>query len=258
MEKSCIKQNKITNMDIINSNKEYYAANSETYDVNEQPFIHQGCFLASLLKKIGYFNKNSMLLDFGAGTGQSTSLLIDIFPSSEIYGIDISNEALSIAKRKCPGAKLTLFDGIRIPFPSQCFDGVLVSSVLHHILDYKAILLEIIRVCKKDSFIIITQEPNPPFNKIINFIRKIIREELQDLLILSEYHQFNTGGICPEDIFSVLCENGYSVDTIFNNDALLDVLYLRHKTLYTILKCLHKMHLPKVFNCSYNIIGTRS
>ena len=244
-------------MDSINANIEYYRDRAKKYDAEEQPFTHQGIFLASLLKRIEHFNGNQMLLDFGVGTGAATCILGDTFPLSEIHGIDVSNEMLQIAKLKYPRARLKVFDGIKIPFPDNYFDGVLISSVLHHIKDYKTILCEITRVCKECSWILIAQESNPRINKIANIVRKLMRKDLPQLQAQAEYHQYcSKGGIASNDIVSILSENHYSSEIILNNHPLFDVLCMRHNSLYNVLKNTYILYLIP-FYLAYNVLATR-
>ncbi|HEY1249730.1 MAG TPA: class I SAM-dependent methyltransferase [Thermoanaerobaculia bacterium] len=71
------------------------------------------------------------LLDVGCGTGQSRQLYAD--RTAGYVGIDLSFEALSLARRKIPSASWSEADACRLPFPDASFDAVAFSSVLHHL-----------------------------------------------------------------------------------------------------------------------------
>ncbi|HWE01594.1 MAG TPA: methyltransferase domain-containing protein [Tepidisphaeraceae bacterium] len=86
------------------------------------------------------------LLDIGCGTGQSRQLYIKYV--SRYVGIDLSEMALTIARRKFPESTWQLADACRLPFCDNRFDVVAFSSVLHHISDYRPALSEAIRVLR--------------------------------------------------------------------------------------------------------------
>jgi len=70
------------------------------------------------------------ILEYGCGIGRNIEHLTRLFPSSEVYGCDISKKSIDAAHRKNPGA-VFFIAGDRPPVPS--FDLVLVSNVLHHV-----------------------------------------------------------------------------------------------------------------------------
>ncbi len=245
------------NMDMIEANREYYRETAITYDSGQQPFVHQGLFLENLLSRLDGLSPNLHILDFGAGTGSSTQKLLELFPSAQVVGLDVSQEMLSIAVQKCPTASFDVFDGKQIPFDKARFDGVLVSAVLHHIQDYERILVEITRVCKAKAWIVITQEPNPPVNRWANRIRRLLAQNVPDLVRRAEGYQFSKeGGIPPNKIVDTLMFQGFSCELIYNNDGLLDCLLMRHRALYRLLKAIcHLRRFP--LHVSYNVLAER-
>lgn len=93
------------------------------------------------------------ILDCGCGTGR----FADIFARSgaNAIGMDISENMLSIAKRKVPFAKFIRGDVFSLPFKEKKFDIVVCSQVLTHLHKYKEPLLEMKRVMKENGTIII-------------------------------------------------------------------------------------------------------
>ena len=93
------------------------------------------------------------ILDCGCGTGR----FADIFVRSgaDAMGVDISENMLSIAKRKVPGATFIKGDVFSLPFKEKEFDIVVCSQVLTHLHKYKEPLLEMKRIIKEDGTIII-------------------------------------------------------------------------------------------------------
>lgn len=243
--------------DMIEANRQYYRRNAERYDVDEQPFIHQREFVRRLLREVESFSPNVRILDFGAGTGSSTETLVAAFPSAGIIGLDLSPEMLSIASRKCPTVSFNLYDGKRVPFGDNWFDGVLVSSVLHHVRDYKRALVEIVRVTRANGWIIVTQEPNPRVNKLVNLFRRLFQQDVPPLLKCAEGYQFcKDGGIPPRKIIDSLEAHGFSCELIYNNDALLDSLHKSHRVLYRLIRFASFIRVVPC-NGSYNIVARR-
>jgi len=80
--------------------------------------------------------------------------------NAQISAIDISPDLLEIAKKRINHKNVIfmLENGYEQSFPSECFDTIVGSSVLHH-LDVDRALKEFYRVLKKTGSIYFT-EPN--------------------------------------------------------------------------------------------------
>ncbi|MFH8093007.1 MAG: class I SAM-dependent methyltransferase [Candidatus Aenigmatarchaeota archaeon] len=100
------------------------------------------------LKKITKWNINEVVLDVGCGSGRFIRLLSSLV--KEIHGIDISEEALKIAKNmKIKNASLKKGSALKIPYGNNFFDKVICIDVIEHIRDDEKVLKEIKRVLKK-------------------------------------------------------------------------------------------------------------
>lgn len=104
------------------------------------------------------------LLDIGCGTGyllkQASKRKIKTF------GIDISPEAVKIARRVSPDSEITTATGEHIPFPDGKFDYVCCIGALEHFLSIRGGLQEMKRVTKKDArFCIVVPNRNYLFWK---------------------------------------------------------------------------------------------
>ena len=101
--------------------------------------------------------KGSKILDLGCGTGALLKILEDRFPSSELTGIDLTEEMLAVAKQKLSdNVELLLGSASNLPFDSESFDWVIMSNVIGHLADKKTALKEIHRVLKNPGKIVIT------------------------------------------------------------------------------------------------------
>lgn len=55
-------------------------------------------------------SKPKMILDYGCGIGRNIGFYEKYFPDSSIFGCDISQKSLDIAKKSNPGANFFLID----------------------------------------------------------------------------------------------------------------------------------------------------
>jgi len=91
------------------------------------------------------------LLDIGCGTGNSRQIYakhIGVYT-----GVDLSGEALALARQRFPNDTFTQADACKLPFENDTFDGIAFSSVLHHIEVYGDAVREAVRVVKPGGFV---------------------------------------------------------------------------------------------------------
>lgn len=106
--------------------------------------------------------KGAKVLELGYGAGQ-TALKIGQ-RGYEVYGVDISEKFVEIARercqRECPEGKFNLKVGnleSKFEYENNTFDLVVVSGVLHYLYDDEACLKEICRVLNPGGHLIIGQ-----------------------------------------------------------------------------------------------------
>ena len=69
-------------------------------------------------------------LDFGCGVGLSLGLLHQRFPTTELWGYDVSSQSIAIARERAGMARLTSnLDDL----PASGFDMIVSANVFHHI-----------------------------------------------------------------------------------------------------------------------------
>lgn len=108
-------------------------------------------------KKIKKFLKNyqgKKLLDIGCGTGSFTLEMKEF--AEELYGIDISQKAIQLAKEKGIKAFQMDIDEENLPFENNFFDIIFCGEVLEHVFDSDHLLEEIYRVLKPTGVAVIT------------------------------------------------------------------------------------------------------
>jgi SAM-dependent methyltransferase len=90
------------------------------------------------------------LLDIGCGDGTVARTIGEAVGAGRVAGVDVK-------VRPEVAIEVTAYDGLRLPFPDAAFDAVVISDVLHHCSDPRAVLREALRVAKdvvaiKDHF----------------------------------------------------------------------------------------------------------
>ena len=106
----------------------------------------------SVLPKKSYEN----ILDIGVGNGASTAYLGQLFPNSQVRGLDISTEAISQAQQRYQQENITfeVMDVSQLAYPDNSFDLVCAFQTHFHWPDLEQAMLEIKRVLTNDGFFI--------------------------------------------------------------------------------------------------------
>lgn len=98
--------------------------------------------------------KGCRVLDAGCGDGVLSYMLAR--EGAEVYGIDISREALRVAKKRCGNARFYQASIYNLPFPDKFFDHITCLEVIEHLADPDKALTELKRVWKGSGKIVIT------------------------------------------------------------------------------------------------------
>ena len=136
-------------------------------------------------------DKDSIVLDIGCGAGHGSFNLADRF--KQIYGVDISGEAINYAKKNWSANNITFLIGsaTKLPFADNYFDLAVAFEVFEHIADWKKFLTELKRVTK-DKGLIYLSTPNkdiysPSTTKPINPYHFFEMTEKEFKQALSQY-----------------------------------------------------------------------
>jgi len=121
----------------------------------------------ALLEKLSNIFFNT-ILDLGCGTGAVMKSILDENSHKEVFGLDISEKMLSIAKEKLKGhANLVLGDSDNLPFENHFFDVVYCNDSFHHYPMPKTVLSEVYRVLKPGGTFIICDCWQPLLSRAI-------------------------------------------------------------------------------------------
>ena len=96
------------------------------------------------------------MLDLGCGYGGLTALLAMLLDFREVYGINIDDDRLRVAKtRGIQMFKLNLEEE-RFPFPNDYFDLVVTFGVLEHLKLYDNVIAESYRILKNGGLFLVS------------------------------------------------------------------------------------------------------
>lgn len=132
-------------------------------------------------KDSGYFNEYKVkivasalssepksILEYGCGVGKNIEFLLKHFKNSKIYGCDISQKSIDIARRNYPSVNVFLCDKI----PEKKFDFVFISNVYHHvpISERENVTKEIYKLLEDDGtgFVFEHNPYNPITRRIVD------------------------------------------------------------------------------------------
>ena len=113
-----------------NDSRELYASWASTYDneVQKNGYVTPER-VAKALKDI-VTNQSEVILDYGCGTGLSGSALQAV-GFTNIDGLDVSQEMVSLAEKKCIYKKLTVFDpSTKIPVHADQYKIITAIGVI--------------------------------------------------------------------------------------------------------------------------------
>lgn len=154
------------------------------------------------------------ILDVGTGPGNFIEVLKEVFPDTQITGVDPNTESLEGAKEKYPQVIFKEMGAEKLEFSDYSFDVVSMSMALHHLPEVNIGLQEILRVVKPGGWIII----NELFSDNLN-----PAQEVHKL-----YHHFGSSidrilGVChnssfkKEEIFQMVQNSGIAIQFHFEH-----------------------------------------
>lgn len=168
-------------------------------------------------------NVKGKILDVGCGAGGFTGLLKKIRPDLDIYGVDISKNAIKIAKKDFPKVKFSVGTSYKLPFRDNFFDAAIMRQILEHVEYPEKALKELKRVLKPKA-IFYSATPiegekfviNPPKYLCIKYQGHIQRFSIKSLKYLIEKNGFEINnyyfyGFLLCQIINVVCLSAYNL-----------------------------------------------
>ncbi len=128
----------------------------EYYHRHTEHFIHKNLHAIPSFRYIRsclQIKHREKVLDAGCGTGYLLHYIMD--EKGKGYGIDISHDAIGLAKRSFPQHSFRQGSLTKLPYPSNYFDKIYCFNVIEHIADQKKAMQELRRVLKPNGTIVL-------------------------------------------------------------------------------------------------------
>ena len=170
--------------DIKENSKTAFNQQAATYD-NDIKGQHARSLYPVILKKLSEITYHTAL-DLGCGTGEMMKLILQQSDDKSLYGIDLSEKMLEVAKEKLGNrVNLILGDSEQLPSSDSFFDVVYCNDSFHHYPAPDKVLSEVCRVLKPGGIFVMCDCWQPAIGRaIMNFYMKHSKEG--DVKIYSE------------------------------------------------------------------------
>lgn len=159
-----------------------------------------------LLIKLGY-KKFNRILDIGCGKGKFTNFIRNKFSNVDVYGIDISETAVKIARERYPGIIFQTVDVTNQSIIYSCFDCIFMTEVIWYVIPNLVDIFSQIREGLKHSngiFILnnhLYQDGDQKYGREhITTIETLIEKLPFNILYILENNRFNDYNV------SIICK----------------------------------------------------
>ena len=152
------------------------------------------------------------VLDVGCGTGTLLRKMADVCFING-FGIDMAENMIVEAKRKCPEMNIQISRCEKTPFEDNTFDVVTTCMAFHHFSDKRGFAKEVSRILKPDGCLYIV---DPYFPSII---KKLINTVFTHFNIVGEL-------LSPEEIYKDFSLYGFK-DDCFVKDWYAQIVWMK-------------------------------
>jgi len=123
---------------------------------------------------IDMIGASKKILDIGCGNGKLGELIKNELKDVEVYGVDISSNALKAAKKRGLITVKQNVDGKKLKFKDNTFDLVICGDIIEHVYNNFFLLKEIKRILKKGGRLIVSvPNVNAWYNRFLSLIGKM-------------------------------------------------------------------------------------
>ena len=178
--------------------EEYIQLSEKLMEYVYQDVVNQAMRLVSL---------HGRVLDVGTGFGMLAITLAQGKPDVQVIGLDISATMIEAGKRVVskkglvPRVSFEVADARAMPFPDNCFDGVISYGSLHHWLGPELVFNEINRVRRPEGMIYVADlrrdQPRVPLWFLYEMVRLRAGKRMADEMVSSVNAAYTPSEIGP-------------------------------------------------------------
>jgi ubiquinone/menaquinone biosynthesis C-methylase UbiE len=169
-------------------------------------------------KLVNYFQgkKVTSILDVGTGSGDFIAVLREVFPETQITGVDPDIESLQEATKKYPDVSFTEMSAEKLEFTDNTFDLASISMALHHLPDIQGALKEMQRVVKPGGWIIVNELFSDNLNQAQEVHKMLhhFRSKIDRLKGINHNETFE-----KEQILQMVKSSGIQIQLYFENNT---------------------------------------
>lgn len=103
-----------------------------------------------------FAGKVERMVDLGCGDGEIALMFNEKLKAREVYGVDINERAISLARQRGIKAYPANLSENSLPFPNEFFDLVLSLEAIEHLINPDNMLKEAYRVLRRDGYLLIS------------------------------------------------------------------------------------------------------
>lgn len=209
--------------------QDYYNSTAEKYDAwhtetESAKIVDQWNF--ENLQKFLNHEKVNTCLDIACGTGRLSAKLLQV--ADQVYGVDLSEEVLKIAKNKYPQINFSLGESVNLPYEDNFFDLVVINGSLHHFFATEKTFAEAFRVLKSNSKFVVLGEPNKNYGALWNpffylwflfrFFTRILNIFVKQKTVQTELIEPEAESFIPAELKAILLKTGFEIQVFYTYD----------------------------------------
>lgn len=136
---------------------------------------HMRSIIADVIGRLDY----ASVLDVGCGQGSLLQTLTPLKPSAQYYGVDFSDKALEVARRRAPQAEFARLD-LTQGHLDRRFDLVLCTDVVEHIEDDRKAIANLAAMTSKYLLVSTLQGRMRQYETLVGHYRSYAYGELAE------------------------------------------------------------------------------
>jgi len=187
--------------------------------------------------EIFFEHRFDRILDTGCGDGKFTVLIGKACKAKEVYGADISEKGVEMARKKGIKAFRVDVDGESLPFENNYFDAIYAGAIIEHLFDPDHFLDEVYRVLKPNGILVLD---TPNLASLYNRIALLLGYLPFDMQVslrysvghLLEIYQTSKGVVRASDhirfftvksLIALLKRHGFLITKIYGSSDLISI-----------------------------------